>query len=306
MQNEKMKVSVILTTYNGMSYLKPLLDSLRNQTKRIDEVLIYDDGSTDDTKNYIVQYIDFYKLTAWKICCNKENYGWMKNFKMGILACAGDIIFPCDQDDIWELNKIERMSDIMSNNEKIWLLSSDYNVLYEEGGKKTDEFTSNQTEVLLEQIKFDERFALHERPGCVMAVNRKLVEKIEYLWKDWYPHDAFLWTVANFFDGCYVLHEPLINYRRHDSNASTGSQHIGKAQINAMKRTLDIIEWSLMQLEDLSEEKKKIMNNYKKFAKLRIEFIQHKRVFNWFRLLRYSYFYRSRRQQFGDWYYIAK
>lgn len=300
-----MKVSVVLTTYNGRKYLIPLLDSLRDQTRKIDEVLICDDGSTDGTRDLVVEYIKNNQLSNWKKCWNTENYGWMKNFRVGIQNSVGDIVFPCDQDDIWELDKIEQMASIMESNDKIWLLSSDYKPLYENGGHKVDEFKTYDSDKLV-KVKCDERFALHERPGCVMAISRKLIEKTEGIWLDWYPHDAFVWTVANLNQGCYLLHKPLIRYRRHDANASTGSQHIANAQVKSMKRTSNLVNWYLKSESNCEKDMEKILSNYLKFAKLRIELILNKKIGNWFKLWRYKKYYRSSRQMLGDWYYIFK
>ena len=102
----KMKTSVIMTVYNGSKYLLEMLESLRKQTRAIDELLIFDDRSTDSSQMIIKTYISKYRLNNWKLVVNKENKGWEKNFTDGISTATGDIIFPCDQDDIWHLDKI--------------------------------------------------------------------------------------------------------------------------------------------------------------------------------------------------------
>ena len=48
-----MKLSIVMTTYNGMEYIKDQLDSIANQKRKADEVLIYDDGSNDGTIEFI-------------------------------------------------------------------------------------------------------------------------------------------------------------------------------------------------------------------------------------------------------------
>ena len=67
-----MKISVVLSTYNGEKYLLPQLDSLKNQTYPADEVLIFDDGSTDQTVNLIDQYISKNQLKNWKFSKNEK------------------------------------------------------------------------------------------------------------------------------------------------------------------------------------------------------------------------------------------
>ena len=99
-----------MTTYNGERFLPEMLESLRNQTRKIDELLIFDDGSTDSTVCLIENYIDKYGLENWKIRQNEINLGWEKNFVQGLNQAKGDVIFPCDQDDIWHTDKIEKMT----------------------------------------------------------------------------------------------------------------------------------------------------------------------------------------------------
>lgn len=101
------KVSVVMTTYNGQKYLREQMDSLREQTMPIDEVIIMDDCSTDHTPDLVSAYIKEYDLKGWNLVQNEQNQGWKKNFKSGFDLATGNYIFPCDQDDIW--HKIKRI-----------------------------------------------------------------------------------------------------------------------------------------------------------------------------------------------------
>lgn len=304
MEKAIQKVSVVLTTYNGIKYLNALLDSLRLQTRKIDEVWICDDGSSDGTKEFVVKYIKQYQLESWKLILNPKNIGWKKNFKEGILKCNGDVIFPCDQDDIWELNKVERMLHFMENNPNILLLSSDYTPIYEENAQNDNVKLKNK-KVGLEKIEFDNHFAIGGiRPGCVMAIQKNLVEYTKDIWLDWYPHDAFLWIVALIFDGCYIIHEPLIKYRRHSSNTSSNMCRTKIAHLQAMERTKNVIQWYKNGNFKKDENKETLMNEYLVFAKLRKELLENKKIINCFKLIRYRKFYRTVKQELGDLYLI--
>lgn len=79
-----MKVSVVMTTYNGEKYLCQMLDSLRMQERKIDELLFFDDKSTDGTVCLIEDYIKRYDIREWRVVVNKKNLGWEKNFTQGI------------------------------------------------------------------------------------------------------------------------------------------------------------------------------------------------------------------------------
>ena len=118
-----MKTSVVMSTYNGEEYIIEQLDSLRNQSRPADEVLIADDCSTDNTVDIVRNYIKKNNLTTWKLVVNKQNKGWRRNFMEAMWSTSGDLVFPCDQDDIWRLDKIEIMTKLMGDNSQIQLLT---------------------------------------------------------------------------------------------------------------------------------------------------------------------------------------
>ena len=107
-----MKISIALCTYNGSKYLIDQLESLKNQTLKADELIVCDDCSTDDTIEILKKYKDILNI---KLFINDSNLGVTKNFEKAISLCSGDIIFLCDQDDIWESKKIEKMSKIFDD-----------------------------------------------------------------------------------------------------------------------------------------------------------------------------------------------
>lgn len=117
-------ISLVMTTYNGLKYISEQLESIKNQTVLPDEVLIYDDRSTDGTYEYVQEYIQTNKLDKWNVVRNKENKGYSLNFSDAMKESHGDIVFLCDQDDIWHLDKIKVMSEIMNSHPEIELLAS--------------------------------------------------------------------------------------------------------------------------------------------------------------------------------------
>lgn len=101
-----MTTSVALCTYNGEKYLAEQLDSILTQTVPIDEIVVCDDGSTDNTISILEEYESTFPY-LFKIYKNKENLGYTKNFEQAINLCDRDIIFLCDQDDIWLKEKVK-------------------------------------------------------------------------------------------------------------------------------------------------------------------------------------------------------
>lgn len=89
-----MKISIVLSTYNGEKYVYKLLQSLLDQTRQPDEVLIFDDKSNDDTVDIIQKFILSNNLKHnWKLEVNQENKGWRRNFMEGMWSSTGDLVF---------------------------------------------------------------------------------------------------------------------------------------------------------------------------------------------------------------------
>ncbi len=102
----KKTASVALCTYNGEKYIAEQLDSILNQNQPPDEIVICDDISTDKTLEIIGSYQQKFP-DIFKVYRNETQLGVVKNFEKAINLCTKDIIFLCDQDDIWLPKKIE-------------------------------------------------------------------------------------------------------------------------------------------------------------------------------------------------------
>ena len=99
-------ISVAIATYNGSKFLEEQLNSILNQTIVPREIIVVDDCSTDNTIQIIHKFQK--KHTNIYLYVNDTNCGPIQTFKNAILKCNYDFISLCDQDDIWELNKLQR------------------------------------------------------------------------------------------------------------------------------------------------------------------------------------------------------
>lgn len=195
-----MKISVVVSVFNGEKYISEQLDSLRHQIRRPDEVLLFDDGSSDKTPQIVTDYITKYSLANWKYTRNPENKGWRRNFMEGMWAASGDLVFSCDQDDIWHQDKLKIMSEVMENSPQISLLTSNYELFFEDGSHK-DGFKQNDGSV--SQIPLKNNYLLVGRPGCTHCIRKELLDIARKYWRPEYPHDALLWRLSLFSDGLY-------------------------------------------------------------------------------------------------------
>jgi len=124
------KVSIIVPIYNEEENLKRCIDSLINQTYSELEIILLNDGSTDNTKKIMDSYQD-----KRIIAIHKENSGIGDTRNLGIEKSSGDYIMFVDSDDYIELNCVEKLVDVIEK-DKVDLVISNY---YLETKEKTYE-----------------------------------------------------------------------------------------------------------------------------------------------------------------------
>lgn len=96
-----------MATYNGAVYIKEQLESILSQISPEDEIVISDDGSTDATLDVIKSI----GSPCIRIVQGPRMKSPSKNFEHALAQAKGDIIFLCDQDDVWQPNKVAVMSE---------------------------------------------------------------------------------------------------------------------------------------------------------------------------------------------------
>ena len=101
-------ISVILNVFNGEKYIKKCLESIINQTYKDIEIVIVNDGSTDDTK----KIIESYKDKRIKLI-NQENMGLSLSRNVGIDNSKGDYLYFVDVDDYLEKDALEYLYNLM-------------------------------------------------------------------------------------------------------------------------------------------------------------------------------------------------
>lgn len=116
-------VSVIIPTYNRAAVVTEAIDSVLAQTFRDFELIVVDDGSTDDTRNRLVGYGERIRM----IC--QENHGVSHARNVGIRAARGKYVALLDSDDLWLPKKLETQIAVMEaqpdiplcHTEEIWI-----------------------------------------------------------------------------------------------------------------------------------------------------------------------------------------
>jgi glycosyltransferase involved in cell wall biosynthesis len=136
----KSKISVALCTYNGEKFIQKQLDSIVNQTITVDEIILCDDCSKDNTVNIINKYIEKYP-SLFKLFINETNLKSNANFEKAIQLTTGDYIFLADQDDVWRNDKVEKTLAIFNKNKKAEGVFSNANFIDENDNRIYDKLT---------------------------------------------------------------------------------------------------------------------------------------------------------------------
>lgn len=262
MSNIGLSTSVVLATYNGEKFIVEQLESIRNQTVKVDEVLISDDGSTDGTIALIEDYILNHNLTEkWYITKNIKNKGYARNFFDTAISASNDLIFFCDQDDIWEFDKVERMINILKENKDVNLLASDLKLFYSgEDTLKWDEsdIKDMNNSGIVERIRFNIENFHCKRSGCTMCIRKKFLENIKPYWKERWAQDDYAWKFAVLTDSCAIYHYQAINRRMHSDNTTNVKIRTRENRINQIN---DLKEYYLSCFQFINNNKE-IIKDY--------------------------------------------
>ena len=302
-----MKISVIISTYNGEKYIIEQIESVRNQTVQADEVLIFDDCSSDNTENICSQYIENEDLKNWIIVKNAENKGWKKNFIDALNVAKGDLIFFCDQDDIWKAEKISEMSQIMIERPEIEVLTSNCEAFYEDGRTVIRPEPENG-KVIKQSLNcriFDTKY-----PGCTYCVRKSIAKKAIQYWQPDFPHDALLWRMAMFKGTLYSYNKSLIRWRRHNDSAYTLESINSKTKstkrewVEYGKRCIQMLRQYIEDENCATNDKLLILSESLKWLECRAEFFDTHNIITGLKLYKYHQYYPKIKQYFGDWYLV--
>ncbi len=120
-------ISVVIPTYNNIDFLPDTLKSIRTQSYPVSEIIIVDDGSTDDTHEKI------YTLGSDLIYIRQQNSGPSSARNKGIAEASGDLVAFCDADDQWTSEKLAEQVMCFNNCPDIALVASDTAITDKEG-----------------------------------------------------------------------------------------------------------------------------------------------------------------------------
>ncbi len=215
-------ISVVVASYNGAKFIERQLDSILNQNnKDVDEIVVVDDCSTDET----VKIVNSYSNRGVRLFENKVNLGVVKTFNKGLELARGEYIFLADQDDVWHPDKVYKMFSRIKKMEYThgsgnpFLLVHDTRILNGEGEVIANSFWNYRgyhpgKETLLST------FIGNTFTGCCMFFNKKLKELVIPIPDVSIYHDHWIGIVAQNNYCVETMDVCLMDWIRHGNNCT--------------------------------------------------------------------------------------
>jgi glycosyltransferase involved in cell wall biosynthesis len=227
-----MKLSVCLATYNGVKFVIRQLDTVLKQLKLEDEVIVVDDGSKDGT----VEVIRGAYGNRVQVIVNEKNAGPIKSFEKAISLATGDILFLCDQDDLWEDDKVATVLNAFQEQDAALVVhdalvvDGELNVI----NPSWNDYNHNN----INQGIFG-NILKNAYTGAFMAFRRELVADILPFPPQIEMHDQWIALVCMRKKKKIVfIEKPLVKYVRHGGNVTGMKKRPLSAQVKGRINTI--------------------------------------------------------------------
>lgn len=252
-----MRLSVALCTYNGARYLREQLQSIAGQSMPPDEIVVCDDGSTDETLQILNDFAAAATIPV-RVHADGDRVGVVRNFERAIGRCSGDVIALADQDDVWLPEKLKVTVEALERAEKdcpggipilvhtdLWVVDSAKNVIaesfYEHQGMIRNKPSNPLPWLLVENYV----------TGCTLVMNRMLQEESMPIPCEAVMHDWWLALVAAARGRVVTLPAGTILYRQHGRNAVGARRRSLRRYVFGWKEFFERVEARVRQSEAL-------------------------------------------------------
>lgn len=198
-----------MASYNGEMFIEKQLRSILCQLSEDDEVIISDDNSSDNT----LIIIDAFNDDRIKVSTNTGRSGPVGNFEQALIRANGEYVLLADQDDIWEVNKVDTLRTLLSQYD---LVLSDCQVSDQYGSILHDSFFAHRGS----QPGFWHNLYKNSYVGCCMAFRYEVLQYVLPFPSQIHMHDWWIGLLVEARGSICFYPRQLIKYVRHGSNAS--------------------------------------------------------------------------------------
>ena len=298
-------ISVAMTTFNGEKYIEKQIESIIHQSLSVDEIIVCDDGSTDRT----VELLKKYDVTLIQ---NFQNLGYKLNFKQAMEKCKGDYIFLCDQDDIWEKDKVKDMMHIMESHKNIHVLASSFTYIdgrdqmilttLNKGYSNNNLYNKEVEKNALVSVLTDEFIYGNYFQGCALVMDKQTRDFVVHHFDDRLPHDWIISLYASIDGGMYFYNKPEFKYRIHNDNSigvstlnQSATQHVNRAyqfeeRYQKARDALYVLDVLKSNCIDYYMQNEKKFNAIESFMEHHVSYLKNKKFFGLLGQNRYVYY----------------
>ena len=191
------------------------MQSILTQLGPNDELVVVDDCSKDDT----VQRIESIGDARVKLLRHERNAGVVATFEDALRCATGEVLFLCDDDDLWAPTKVQRFMDVFASRPDVEIVSSRVQIIDENDRPLPHSRINRQGRFL---PGFWRNLIVNHYQGSAMAIRASLLGRVLPLpARGSFLHDVWIGTRSELLGGkTYFIDEDLLYYRRHSSNAS--------------------------------------------------------------------------------------
>lgn len=235
-----MKLSVALCTFNGEKFIEQQINSILNQSIKVDEIVVCDDQSTDKTVEILKKLQS--ENSAIVIVENEINLRSTKNFEKAISLCTGDFIFLSDQDDVWYVQKVEKTLAVFKENPLAEGVFSNANLIDENNAVFTNKTIWDSVFFLEKELKkplnFFDIIAKNGNvvTGATLCI-KKEVKSFIVPFSEENLHDEWIATLLALRETLFYSKENLISYRIHNSQ-QVGMKNLDKIEKKTHKKRI--------------------------------------------------------------------
>jgi glycosyltransferase involved in cell wall biosynthesis len=235
-----MKLSVALCTFNGEKFIEQQINSILNQSIKVDEIVVCDDQSTDKTVEILKKLQS--ENSAIVIVENEINLRSTKNFEKAISLCTGDFIFLSDQDDVWYVQKVKKTLAVFKENPLAEGVFSNANLIDENNAVFTNKTIWDSVFFLEKELKkplnFFDIIAKNGNvvTGATLCI-KKEVKSFIVPFSEENLHDEWIATLLALRETLFYSKENLISYRIHNSQ-QVGMKNLDKIEKKTHKKRI--------------------------------------------------------------------
>ena len=226
-----MKTTVYITNHNYGQYIEQAIESVLDQNFKDYELLIIDDGSTDNSHTIMERYRKHPKVSL----IFQENKGLNVTNNIAIKSARGKYLIRLDADDYFDQNALLVMTNYLDQNPDIALVFPDYYLVGENG------------EILSLQRRHDFKndVTLYDQPahGAGTMIRRKCMLEVGGYWEDFQCQDGYdIWLKISTQYKVSNINLPMFYYRQHTSSLTKNELLLLTTRHEIIKRNTESIE----------------------------------------------------------------